>query len=121
MVASWWGGHKWPVIPQDALPRTGVVAFDGETGVCAAFLYETDSCMAWLEFVVSNPMYKKKPGRSDAVDMVIKNLMEKARGKLVFSSTKHDRLLKRYVDAGFEVADLNVTHVIWNGGQQSCR
>ena len=119
MIASWWRAHEWPVIPREALPGFGLVMFDeNNNGICAGFLYKTDSTFAILEWVVGNPVYLKKPERSEALDELIKGLIAHAKDygyKLIFGYTKKDRLIKRYVDAGFTKTDEGMTHVIWKG------
>ena len=34
------------------------MVLDGETPVCAGFVYITNSKVAWCEFIISNPNYK---------------------------------------------------------------
>lgn len=120
MLATWWKAHKWPVIPAVTLPATGVVIYsDKDVPVCAGFLYTTDSVLGILEWVVSNPAFDEKPARSEAVDLLIEELLWRAkhRGiKAIYSFVKNERLMKRYVDAGFTVTDTGMTHVLWTGG-----
>lgn len=119
-ICSWWRAHNWPVLPVEALPAIGRVVSHNGVNVCAGFLYRTDSAICLLEWIVSNPDFKDKPTRSDAIDFLIQNLLgaaQKLRPSIVFSYAKNDRLLKRYQDLGFQVSDKDMTHVVWaNGG-----
>jgi hypothetical protein len=111
----WWAVHKWPAVPQEALPSTGLVVVGPNGPICAGFLYSTDSSLAWLEWVVGNPLCDKIL-RDEALDLLIPALLAEAHksGKSqVFSSVQHPALLKRYKKFGALEADTNMTNVIW--------
>lgn len=114
MVSAWWRAWKWPVLPLDALPKTGVIVSSNDIEVCAGWLYQTDSSIAWLEFIISNPKYREDD-RSECVDALIGTLLTLAREagyKNVFTSTNAAALVKRYERNGFSVTDSNVTHLM---------
>lgn len=120
-VMTWFIGHKWQPLPKQALPEIGVVISspDGKVGICAGFLYRTDSAIAMLEWVVSNPEYSEKEERSQALDLLLEQILCRATDngyKLVYAFLGNERLIKRYTDAGFEVGDANVTTVVWGIG-----
>tara|TARA_R110000751_G_scaffold87893_9_gene174012 strand:- start:2582 stop:2986 length:405 start_codon:yes stop_codon:yes gene_type:complete len=61
-ICSWWEGHKWPILPKDALPENGTGGFmveENNNPVIAGFIFKTNSKGCWLEFIVSDPEYKK--------------------------------------------------------------
>lgn len=109
-LTEWWVAHKWEPIPQNYLPEFGLVI----EGLCAGFLYKTDSAFAWLEFVVSNPASDKFK-RNEALDLLIKSLLQEA-ARLGFSavhtSSNHKGLIERYERQGFRVTDSNVTQMV---------
>lgn len=111
-VVSWWQSRSWPVLPREFLPATGYVV----EGICAGFLYQTDSKIAWLEFIISNPA-TSPDDRAKALDSLIQHAVEDAKlkgFKIVFTSTNHDKLIKRYEDNGFIVGDKGMTNLVRN-------
>lgn len=61
IVKEWWEKHNWPVIPQSSLSTTGFIVKDenGE-GVLVAWIYHTNSDIAWMEWIISNPAGVKR-------------------------------------------------------------
>tara|TARA_R110000744_G_scaffold156853_6_gene272583 strand:+ start:1887 stop:2291 length:405 start_codon:yes stop_codon:yes gene_type:complete len=62
MLVSWWKGHNWSIINKDALPDNGTGGFiveENNKPVLAGFLFQTNSKGCWLEFIISDPKYKK--------------------------------------------------------------
>lgn len=62
LICSWWEGHKWHVLPKDALPENGtggLMVEENNKPVIAGFIYKTNSKGCWLEFIISDPEYKK--------------------------------------------------------------
>lgn len=109
-IAVWWNEQKWTSIPQDHLPEHGFIV----EGIAAGFLYKTDSKFALLEFVIANPSTSKEE-RSEALDLIIDNLLNLAKElefKSVFSSITHPKLVNRYKEHGFTVTDENMTNLI---------
>jgi len=109
-ICSWWEKHQWPKIPLTMLPQTGYIVDD----LCAGFLYQTDSNIAWLEFIISNPE-STKDDRSKALDILIDRLSEDARGMgftMIFSSINHSNLINKYEKNGFNIADKNMTNMV---------
>lgn len=114
-LAFWWTVHKWPAVPKEALPSTGLVVSGPDGPICAGFIYQTDSTIAWLEWVVAKPLCDRIL-RSNALDQLIPALLAEAHklGKLqVFSSVHHPALLKRYKKFGAIEAENSMTNVIW--------
>jgi hypothetical protein len=73
LIATWWHQRKLPIIPEDFLPKTGFII----PGYAACFLYKTDSSVAILENLISEP--KCKPHERDhALDLVILGCMAEA-------------------------------------------
>ena len=109
-LASWWNTHKWPCPDQEMLPKTGFIVEE----ICAGFLYKTDSKIAWLEFIISNPVSDKQE-RNKALDLLIKKLCEEAKNcefAAVFTSTEHEKLIQRYTDHGFKITDNNMKNMV---------
>jgi hypothetical protein len=107
---SWWTAHKWQPVAIEALPKTGLVI----EGVCAGFIYKTDSNMCLIEWIISNPETDKNV-RNDALDLLINKLVDTAKEMgftLAFTSVQHQGLLKRYENHKFIVTDQQMTNMI---------
>jgi hypothetical protein len=108
-VTQWYKAHKWPTIDFSALPPTGLIV----PGVCAGWLYLTDSPTAILEWVISNP---KSTQRDEGLNLLLKTLEGIARHKgyrNIFTGTKHSKLVRRLmIDHNYLLADENVTHLM---------
>jgi hypothetical protein len=110
VISEWWKSHKWPVLPEHMLPKTGMII----DNFCAGFLYKTDSSIAWLEFIISNPSTKKEE-RADALDILIKGLVNRAKEdgfKTIFTSVEHPSLITKYKNNGFVIGDTNMTNLV---------
>ena len=107
LVASWWEKRGFPKIPAHLLPTNGVIVEERAVG----FLYSTDSGIAWLEWIVSDPDQR---GETDAVSVVIETLVQAAKQlgfSVVFSSLHNERLINKYTKAGFDVGDVGMTNM----------
>jgi hypothetical protein len=109
-VCGWWEAHGWPQLPTNLLPANGFIV----EGLCAGFLYKTDSAFAILEFVVGNPS-SDKIERGEALKVLIERAIESAREQgalVVFTSTEHPSLIEHYQTRGFVVTDKNMTNLV---------
>jgi hypothetical protein len=116
-LCGWWEDWGWNAPTRESLPENGsggfVVEVD-ETPVCAGFLYETNSNMAWCEYIISNKKYTKE-NRSEAIIMLINfiALSAKDRGfKFVFTGTNNNPLKNKYTQCGFIETDKGITHML---------
>lgn len=114
----WWKDWGWDPPSQAALPDNGLgglIVFSEDTPVCAGFLYETNSAMCWIEFIVSDKNYDGDD-RSDAILMLIKGLSSIATDKgfkFIFTSFQgNPGLESKYKQCGFIESDKNCTQMI---------
>lgn len=115
LLSEWWAAHNWPPMPEQFLPRTGVVVEVEDKAVCAGFLYKTDSAFAWLEWVVSDPKSDKLE-RSQALDTLIGSLLHIAQSlgfQAIHTSARHPGLIERYQAHGFVLADTQMTNLTY--------
>lgn len=110
-VARWWKAHDWPALEPRMLSEAGLVV----EGLCAGWLYKTDSCIALLEWVVGNPDADKEL-RSEALDLLIKTAKNMAKNQgysLMFTFTSHPALIKRMHEKhAFEITDNKMTNLV---------
>lgn len=115
MVAKWWESWGWDVLPELALPTTGIVVSNEGEDIAVAFLYKTDSCICWAEhFVVSKEASRQ--ARKGGVDFLIKTMMEEAKRQgfiMMMASMQHKGLIGKMLDAGCdENTEINMTNLI---------
>lgn len=113
-VAKWWVAHGWQPVPPGSLPIIGMIVESPKNKLCAGWIYQTDSDIAWLEWVVGNPEADKME-RSEALDMLVQSLLRAAKERghsAIFTTLRHERLIERYKKHGFKVTDENMTCMI---------
>lgn len=114
IACEWWKFWKFGAPPLESLPANMLVAYDenGQAGI--AFMYQTDSNLAWLEWLVASPTISKE-NRSLAQEMLLSTVKVLANALgfgVVFTSTKNQTLLKR-LERKFNKTDEGMTHFVW--------
>lgn len=121
-LCGWWKDWGWHAPTRDSLPENGtgglIVEVNGAP-VCAGFLYETNSNMAWCEYIVSDKKYNGSD-RSDAILLLIKSISILAKEKgfmFVFTGVKNQPLKAKYLQSGFIETDKGITNLlkVWQG------
>lgn len=82
-MCSWWKWWRWPEISKATLPMNGMgglMVYKDEILIAAGFLYLTNSNVALIEFIVSNPNYRQSD-RKDALEVLIMGLEDVARSQ----------------------------------------
>lgn len=107
ILAGWWKDWRWSAPPRDFLPDDGtggLIIYDGDTPVCAGFVYMSNSKLGWVEFVVSNRDYRDRENRklylSTLVDS-LGNILKNAGIKYTYVSLKNESLVKIYEELGY--------------------
>jgi hypothetical protein len=68
----------------------------------------TNSKVAWVDWIISNKEYKKKPQRQQALSLLIKTLTDTCKNsgnKFCYALLKNKSLTKTYEDLGYIAAD----------------
>jgi hypothetical protein len=118
ILVKWWQGWGWSAPSRDFLPDNGaggLIVFDGDEPVCAGFIYTMNAKVAWVEWIVSNKEYRKKPTRKEALNLLIFTLTkicENNGAKYIFSNNNNKNLIDRFVDSGFVKGSTNSTELI---------
>ena len=72
---KWWKFWRWKPIEKVLLPNNGLgglkITDENGVDVCVGFLYETNSGIAWIEFIISNPEIKDTEIRSLLTDLQV--------------------------------------------------
>jgi hypothetical protein len=97
MLCYWWKHYPgWQAIAPENLPKVGFVIEGEEDPICAGFLYQTDSAVCWLEWIVTNPKIKARE-KYDAISYLIDVICDEARGlgfKVIYTSSNQSGLMK---------------------------
>lgn len=112
-LCKWWNFWKFPPMPIDCLPTTGVMVYDGLKNLAACFIYSSDSKVCWLEFIVANPDGSKEE-RKEAIEtlLVSAKTMALSMGfKIIFTSCKNPFLIPK-LEKHFDKTDSDVSHFI---------
>jgi hypothetical protein len=116
LLCEWWLEWEWPAMPLEALPKTGFVALSpSEVPQAMAFMYHTDSNIAWMEWVTGNPNSSRED-RGNAVNRVVQEVLDEAKKghyRMVFTSVNHPKLLERLKTNGFVVSDKSMTNLVY--------
>ena len=111
-LVEWWKNWAdWGHNPsKEMLPLNGtgglMVEVEGKP-VIAGFLYLTNSKVAWMEWIISDPEYKDK-NRSEALELLINSLEDVARStgaEVILSIGRNDSLLNMHKKLGYQVDD----------------
>lgn len=112
-VSRWWKAHEFGVIPRHYLPPTGFIVEVNGVKVIAGWLYKTDSAIAWMEWIVSNPEVSadvRRPALTSLIETLIMTAKEDG-FELVFTSSNHPKLMDTFKAHGFVVGDTDVSQL----------
>jgi hypothetical protein len=107
-LQSWWKWWRWPEVSKETLPLNGLgglMVYKGDTLIASGFLYLSNSKVAWLDWVISNPNYKETD-RKQAIELLINSLEEVARQQdysIIISITKSKPLIETHKKLGYTV------------------
>tara|TARA_Y100001973_G_scaffold73330_1_gene107038 strand:+ start:428 stop:829 length:402 start_codon:yes stop_codon:yes gene_type:complete len=106
-LQKWWSTWpKWPSIPKETLPENGtggLIVEKEKTPIVAGFIYLTNSKIAFLEWIISNPNYREND-RNQAIKTLITKSEDLVRGlgcKVLFSFTQHKKLIETHKELGW--------------------
>jgi hypothetical protein len=118
ILVGWWKRWRWTPPAKDFLPgdgQSGFIVYDGDTPVCAGFLYVTNSKVAWVDWIISNFDYKDKDGRREGLILLIETLGESARLEeftYTYALIKSPSLMELYEELGYVKGDSYTTEMI---------
>ena len=118
ILVGWWKQWKWEAPQRDFLPndgKGGIIVYDEETPVCAGFMYLTNSKVAWVDWIISNKEYTKKPQRKDAIKLLVSSLTDickKTGSKYSYALIKNQSLIGMYEELGYIKGDSYTAEMI---------
>lgn len=118
ILVGWWEQWGWTAPQRDFLPdngKGGIIVYDDNTPVCAGFMYLTNSKVSWVDWIISNKEYTKKPDRQDAIKLLVSALTEiskKSGGKYAYALIKNNSLINTYESLGYIKGDNYTSEMI---------
>lgn len=117
-LVGWWKDWGWTPPSKDFLPDNGsggIMVLDGDEPVCAGFIYITNSRVAWVDWIVSNKNYRKKPQRKQALEYLIETLTDMSQDTgyiYTYALIKHPSLIETYEKFGYVKGDTYTSEMI---------
>ncbi len=115
MLCEWWKAHSWTAPAPGFLSDTGIIIQNND-GKCllAGWIYETNSAIALLEFIVANPDYSKeeRDGAFSALMETAEKYLKSRNFSAIFISTENKALMRRLEKYNFKKTDQNVCNFI---------
>lgn len=117
-LTHWWRDWSWGAPTRDFLPdngKGGVLVLDDDEPICAGFMYLTNSKVAWIDWIVSNKQYRKKPNRQIAIKLLVESLTEiskNAGAKYAYALIKNKPLIEAYEKIGYTRGDSYTSEMI---------
>jgi len=118
ILVDWWVQWNWEPPKRNFLPDNGtggIIVYDGETPVCAGFLYITNSDVSWVDWIISNKEYKMKDKRREAIILLISSLTNIAKNSgasYAYALIKNNSLIKTYESLGYVKGDTYTSEMI---------
>lgn len=107
ILVGWWNDWGMDAPNKEFLPddgKGGIIILDGDIPVCAGFMYATNSKVAWVDWIVSNKKYRKKPQRKIAIGLLIDtltNVVKDSGYKYSYALMDSSQLVEHYVRMGY--------------------
>tara|TARA_R110002126_G_scaffold219971_1_gene365339 strand:- start:227 stop:634 length:408 start_codon:yes stop_codon:yes gene_type:complete len=116
-LCPWWLAYGFTPPLKEFLPNNGeggMIVYEGEEPICAGYLYETNSSVAWSEWVISDKNYVGD-NKSEAVSLLLQGIEDLAKGKgfsFIFANNNNSALVKHYKKNGYTVGCSDSTEII---------
>lgn len=107
-LTSWWKWWRWPEVSKELLPLNGLgglMVYKDNTPIAAGFLYLSNSKVAWLDWIVSNPEYRDTD-RKEALEFLINSLEDVAKMQdysIIISIARNKSLIQTHKKLGYTV------------------
>jgi hypothetical protein len=105
-LKGWWTDWGGEIPPRSSLAENGVggvMVSKGDTDICAGYLYQTNSDIAFCEFVVSNYNYREKD-RGQAIEFLIETISQLAKimgARVMWATVFNKSLVQKYKNTGY--------------------
>jgi hypothetical protein len=119
-LKGWWGFWRFPAPSIPSLPQyeddsfNGLIASKDGKDIACGFLYETNSNICWVEYIVTNPDTTSEE-REEGILSVLEGLSLSAKDlgySILFSTLKNENLINKYKKNGFIEGTKGTTELI---------
>lgn len=107
-LQSWWKWWRWPEVSKEVLPMNGIgglMVYKEDIPIATGFLYLSNSKVAWLDWIISNPKYKEED-RKQSIELLINSLEDVAKQQgysVIISITRNKPLIETHKKLGYTV------------------
>ena len=107
ILIGWWRDWGFEPPAKDFLPSDGtggIMVLDGDVPICAGFMYATNSKIVWINWIISNKQYRKKPYRKQAINILLETLTNSSKEagyKYVYAVIQNNGLVETYKQLGY--------------------
>ena len=118
ILSGWWNDWRWTPPSKNFLPENGtggLILYDDNVPVIAGFIYNTNSDVAWADWIISNFKYKNKKNRKEAIELLLNALENTATNmnkKFMYALVKNQPLIETYKKLGYNQGDSYSTELI---------
>lgn len=115
ILKQWWKDWRWQAPPKDFLPMdfNGIIISDDNQDICACFIYNTNSQVSWLEFIISNFDVKDRELRKSALEFMIETVKNSLQSKYIYTSMRNQPLINNMKNLGFVEGSKDCTELIF--------
>lgn len=115
ILKQWWKDWRWQAPPKDFLPVNfhGLMVSNEEHDICACFIYNTNSQVVWLEFIISNFDVKDRQLRKAAFNFMIETVKSSIQSKYIYTSMRKQSLINDMKSLGFMEGSSDCTELIF--------
>lgn len=115
ILKGWWKDWRWQAPPEDFLPLdfNGIIVSNEDFDICACFIYNTNSQVSWLEFIISNFDVKDRELRKAALEFMIETVKNSLQSKYIYTSMRNQPLINSMKDLGFIEGSKDCTELIY--------
>jgi|10_taG_2_1085330.scaffolds.fasta_scaffold72725_2 hypothetical protein len=116
-LENWWSFHFNTIPNKESFPDNGIggiIVENNNIPVCMCFIYSTNSKVAFLEWILSNPEYKEDD-RSELIDIMLvaaEKIIKQQGYKYIFGFTTKKRLAERLEKLGHIITNENSYEVV---------
>jgi len=114
-IIKWWNFWRFPAPSLDMLSSIGIIVSLDDVDIACGWLYTTNSSMAHVEFIVSNPDVRDKDIRTEAINGLIDELCISAKElgyRFAYTSLTNKNLQNKLKDCGFLEGSVNCTEYV---------
>src|SRR6056297_798892 len=111
-IFEWWNYYGFKEVDPKTLPKMGLIVSKSGVNLYSCFVYFTDSEIAWMEWVVSNPKadVQLKKGAFEKMMDVLDVVLKLKGVKTLFTSTNLNVFKNKLSKNNFVETDKNVSH-----------